>query len=144
MWPGLLPVSCLLVSLRMIPTFLWVSSSHNQQQQKTQPHREASILIIPMSPPHLDPIRHTHLRGEGWTLGCLACYVITHCAQARQSGEERAMGKVQSIRCPQPPSPSLSPLLMMTPHSALSLSPGRSLFPDLPRTVIKIWWAHNL
>ena len=36
------------------------------------------------------------------------------------------------------PAPSLSLLLMMTPLSALSLSPGRSLFPDLPRTVIKI------
>ena len=92
MWPGLLPVSCLLVSLRMIPTFLWVSSSHNQQQQKTQPHREGSILIIRMSPPHLDPIRHTHLRGEGWTLACLAWYVITHCAQAVWSGEGHGKG----------------------------------------------------
>ena len=45
-----------------------------------------------MSPPHLDPVRHTHLRGEGWTLACLACYVITYCAQAVWRGEGHGKG----------------------------------------------------
>ena len=123
------------------------TTNTTQQQQKTQPHREGSILIIPMSPPHLDPIRHTHLRGEGWTLACLAwarllCDHPLCSAQAVWRGEGHGKGSEYPMSSASQP-----------PHylrywwwhlCALSLSPSRSLFPDLPRTVIKIWWAHNL
>ena len=50
--PWLLPVCCLSsVSLRMIPTFLWVSQPTQPTATENTKQREGSVLIIPMSPP---------------------------------------------------------------------------------------------
>ena len=153
MWPG--PGCCLSVSARCHSAwyrpFYESHNHHNLQPQRTQNRaREGSVLIKLWCPlPHLYRIRHTHLRGEGWTLSMsgLSRLLCDHPLWAELSrgeghgkGSEYPMSSACIIEASQHP----HNYLQCYRWWHLSLSPSRSLFPDLPRTVIKIWWAHNL
>ena len=136
MWPspGLLPVSWLGVTPHDTDLFMSLQSPHNRHNPQSE-----SILIIRMSPPPFRSYSPHSLERRGMNTEhvwpeplCLLCDHPLCSVQRRGPWERFRVSDVLRLYqcCPQQPW-----WWHLTP-----ISPTRSLFPDLPRTVIKIWW----